>query len=293
MITVTSCPVCGETNIKPYLICGDYSISKEEFNIVQCTNCTFTFTNPRPDSNEIGKYYQSDIYISHHANKGGFIPWVYRSIRDIQFVNKTDIIKKHINRHISLLDIGCGTGAFLEYCKKLNWNVIGVEPDQDARESTKEKGISAYELDHLNNTNDKYDVITMWHVLEHVHDLDERIKQLHRLIKDDGIIIIAVPNYRSFDSQVYSKYWAAYDLPRHLSHFSIDTITKLFSKYSFQRTEIIPMKYDSYYVSIKSEEYQGSNKFIGFLKGTINGFLSNIKARSNNEYSSLIYVFKK
>ncbi len=293
MITVTTCPICGNNKFTPHLTCGDYSISKEIFNILRCSTCTFTFTSPRPDTEEMGKYYQSDIYISHHANKGGIIPWIYRIIRDMQFVNKTNIIKRYTRENISILDIGCGTGAFLEYCKKLNWNVIGVEPDQDARNSTKEKSITVYDLDNLNTSNENYDVITMWHVLEHVHDLDQRMKQLSKLIKEDGIVIIAVPNYKSYDSQLYKSYWAAYDLPRHLSHFSIDTITKLFDNHMFKLAEIIPMKYDSYYVSIKSEEYKGANKIMGFIKGVISGLKSNIKASRNNEYSSLIYVFKK
>lgn len=293
MITITSCPICGNKEFKPHLTCGDYSISKETFNILQCLKCTFTLTSPRPDTEEIGKYYQSDIYISHHANKGGIIPWIYRTIRDIQFVNKTNIIKKHTAGKISILDIGCGTGTFLDYCKKLNWCGVGVEPDQDARESSKEKDITVYDLAFLNNSDEKYNVITMWHVLEHVHDLDGRMKQLSRLIKDNGIVIIAVPNYKAYDSNIYKSFWAAYDLPRHLSHFSIDTISTLFHNNEFKLVEIIPMKYDSYYVSIKSEEYIGTNKIIGFIKGAINGLISNIKARKNNEYSSLIYVFKK
>jgi 2-polyprenyl-3-methyl-5-hydroxy-6-metoxy-1,4-benzoquinol methylase len=293
MENIVSCPVCLESAFIPFIQCKDYSISKEVFNTVKCISCDFVFTNPRPDKNEIAAYYQSDIYISHHANKGGFIPWVYRMIRDKQFVDKTDIIKSHFSAPVSILDIGCGTGDFLNYCRNLGWETIGVEPDEDARKQVAEKNIQVYDLDYLNTTNNKYDVITMWHVLEHVHNLTERLNQLKNLLKENGIIIIAVPNHMSIDAKYYKEYWAAYDLPRHLSHFSQKTITNLFQRFSFNLHSIIPMKYDAYYVSIKSEEYKGRGILSQLFNGFIHGFISNNEAAKTKEYSSLIYVFKK
>lgn len=290
---IVSCPVCGEKTFTPFIQCKDFSISKEVFDIVKCTQCQFAFTNPRPAEGEIGKYYNSDIYISHHANKGGLVPWIYRMIRDRQFVNKTNIIKSYFNKNISVLDIGCGTGDFLNYCNSFGWKTIGVEPDSDARQQAAEKGIAVHEVDYLNTLQEQFDVISMWHVLEHVHNLPERLEQLKRLVHDDGIIIIAVPNPNSPDAKYYKEYWAAYDVPRHLSHFTKESITHLFKKYDLNLVNVLPMKYDAFYVSLKSEEYKGNNVLSAIYNGIINGFFSNYHARKNNEYSSLIYVFKK
>jgi 2-polyprenyl-3-methyl-5-hydroxy-6-metoxy-1,4-benzoquinol methylase len=293
MENIVSCPVCGEKTFNPFIQCKDFSISKELFNIVECAQCGFVFTNPRPGEKDISQYYNSEIYISHHANKGGIIPWIYRKVRGLQFIYKTNIIKSYFKTPVSILDIGCGTGDFLKYCETFNWKTIGVEPDSDARKQAGEKGIPVYEVAHLNELKDKFDVITMWHVLEHVNDLAERMEQLKRLIKDDGILIIAVPNRNSMDARYYKSYWAAYDVPRHLSHFTTESISNLFRKYDFNLVETLPMKYDAYYVSLKSEEYKGHNFLITMYNGAINGLLSNNDARKTNEYSSVIYVFKK
>ncbi len=293
MEILNKCPLCNNNSLSEFIQCDDYSISKETFTIVKCNTCSYCFTNPRPGINEIGSYYQSDIYISHHANKTGFIPWIYRNIRDKQFVNKTNLIKEFSTKNISLLDIGCGTGDFLQYCKSLGWNVKGVEPDEDARKQANSKQISVDSLSFLESTSEKYDVITMWHVLEHVHNLDERLQQLSSLIKDDGVIIIAVPNLNSWDAKYYKKFWAAYDVPRHISHFSIATISHLFKNHKFNLLKIVPMKFDAFYVSIKSEEYKKKSFIMNLISGTINGLKSNLDAVKTKEYSSLIYVFKK
>ncbi len=293
MDTVDKCPICGNENFKALLEGTDYSISKEAFKIVQCSGCGLAITNPRPQEKNLGKYYNSDIYISHHSNKSGLIPWIYRKIRDIQFVNKTAIVLKHFNRNVSILDIGCGTGNFLEYCKNLGWTTTGVEPDGDARKQALQKNISVFDIDYLNNSHEAFDVISMWHVLEHVNNLNEKLEQLYRLLNTNGIVIIAVPNHKSFDALHYETHWAAYDVPRHLTHFTSDTIERLFNKHSFVLNSIHPMKYDSVYVSIKSEEYKNKKSIFNIIKGVYVGIKSNCLAKKSNDYSSLIYVFQK
>ena len=293
MENLENCPLCDEKTFQEFIQCTDFSISRETFHLVKCTSCGFVFTNPRPATSEIGRYYNSDIYISHHSDKKGLIPWVYRKIRDIQFVNKTNIIKRYFKTSVSVLDIGCGTGDFLKYCNTLGWVTAGVEPDTDAREQANKKHIPVHDLGFLKQTYEKYDVITLWHVLEHVHKLQGRMKELSHLLNDNGIIIIAVPNPNSPDAIHYKNYWAAYDVPRHLLHFTKDSMTLLFKKHNFKLIDIFPMKYDAYYVSIKSEEYKSKNFFLNLINGVINGWHSNYTARKNKEYSSLIYVFKK
>jgi 2-polyprenyl-3-methyl-5-hydroxy-6-metoxy-1,4-benzoquinol methylase len=291
MEELSNCPVCHERKFEFYLKCRDHSISKQEFTLQQCTSCDFVFTNPRPRFEEIGPYYSSEAYISHHANKRGLIPVIYRQIRKIQFGNKSKLIRQLAGENPTILDIGSGSGDFIKYCTTLGLKATGVEPDKNTRETSVLGGQEVYDLNFLDETKEKFSVITMWHVLEHVHALEERMLQLKKLIKPDGIIIIAVPNLESYDAGYYNSFWAAYDVPRHLYHFSRKTITKLFTRSSFNLLEVVPMKYDSYYVSIKSEEYK-NGKLWSYLKGPLIGLLSNRAAFKTGEYSSQIYVFK-
>jgi 2-polyprenyl-3-methyl-5-hydroxy-6-metoxy-1,4-benzoquinol methylase len=286
-----ACPVCNSTSFERYLECRDHSISGEQFTLVKCLDCSFVFTNPRPPAHEIGPYYSSEAYISHHADKSGLIPFFYRKIRNVQFEDKTRIIKSFGKQQAVLLDIGCGTGDFIAHCTSLGWNCTGVEPDPGARLSAQKKSLNVLDLSYLESCNAQFDVITMWHVLEHVHELEQRMQQLKRLIKNDGIIIIAVPNLKSFDAKYYKEFWAAYDVPRHLYHFSKATITRLFGKYSLQLKKTYPMVYDAFYVSMKSEEYK-HGKSSGILKGPWVGLISHLFALKTGEFSSLIYVFK-
>lgn len=188
-----------------------------------------------------------------------------------------------------MLDIGSGTGDFLFTCKKDNWNVFGVEPSKEAREISSHKNIEVVSnLSFLEE--DRFDVITLWHVLEHVENLFEYIETLKKKLKPDGVLIIAVPNFNSYDAKFYKEYWAAFDVPRHLWHFSQESIKKLFGNVSMKVEKVLPMKFDSYYVSMLSEKYKNGKH--RFLKAFYIGFLSNLKARSTSEYSSLIYIIK-
>jgi len=293
MESVVSCPICGNDKFNFLFECKDFTASKTFFEIHSCASCSFTFTNPRPGPEDIGNYYESNQYISHHADKWGLIPFLYRIVRKIQFRYKTGIIKKYSSGTIKLLDIGCGTGNFMEYGKSLGWDIVGIEPDLDARNTCQQKGLFVNPETFLNEDINQYSVITLWHVLEHVHKLDERLKQIKNHLSPGGIIVVAVPNLNSYDAKFYRESWAGFDVPRHLSHFNKTTLTLLFKKYGFALQEIFPMKYDAYYVSIKSEENQNRRGLQGFFRGVFRGFRSNISALRNKEYSSLIYVFKE
>jgi predicted SAM-dependent methyltransferase len=291
MEDLKECPVCRHKQFDHFLKCRDHSISGESFNLLKCLSCSFVFTNPRPAQSEIGPYYQSDAYISHHSDKKGLVPFLYRRIRKQQFIDKTNIIKQYQKSKPELLDIGCGTGAFIKHCNSLGWRTTGVEPDADARMTAFNSKLNVFDTDFLKTCQGNFDVITLWHVLEHVHELDERMQQLKKLIRKDGIIIVAVPNLNSFDARYYQTYWAAYDVPRHLYHFSKSTITRLFGNHDLKLVETLPMVYDAFYVSMKSEEYM-NGKISGLVKGPWVGLISHISALKTGEFSSLIYVFK-
>ena len=292
MVQIRNCPICNGNLFKNHINSIDYSVTKEEFNIVRCNSCDFHFTNPRPDNNELGRYYISDHYISHNNTNKTLFEKAYQTVRKITIKGKFKLIKQYTNKG-SILDIGCGTGEFLNIFKKNGWTTKGIEPNGNARQ----KAIKNHKLDVIENTNlsdieDKFDIISMWHVLEHVTDLKNNLNELNRLLSKNGKIIIAVPNLNSYDSSYYGQYWAAYDLPIHLSHFSKKTITKLFRNNGFSLVKTKGMKFDSFYVSIISEEHKTGKK--NYIKAILIGFISNLYGwLSKKGYSSSVYVFEK
>lgn len=289
------CPACFSNKINAVLEAKDITVSKEFFQIWQCDDCTLRFTQDVPDKLHIGKYYQSSDYISHSNTNKGFINKLYHVVRNITLNSKKNLVEKTINeRSGNLLDIGAGTGAFASTMKKNGWNVTALEPDETARANAKKEfDIDLKPAEELFNLPAAgFDAITLWHVLEHVHDLHEYLDQFFYLLKDGGSLIIAVPNYTSYDADVYSGAWAAYDVPRHLYHFSPKSMMQLLQKHQFKTQKNIPMWFDSYYISLLSEKYiSGKNNP---LKAFISGSVSNFRALGNRDKcSSLIYISKK
>lgn len=283
------CPVCDDVSFSHYLTVVDHMITKNVFNIVKCNLCGFHFTNPIPSEEVIGNYYKSENYISHSSSKTGFINKVYNVVRNITLKQKVNLVSRLANGK-NLLDVGSGTGHFLNASKVAGFDVQGLEPDDDAKSFAKNE--FSLILEDLNeiaqiDSNSK-DVITMWHVLEHVYNLKRDLSEFVRVLNEDGVFIVAVPNMSSWDAKHYGTFWAAYDVPRHLYHFQEPTIKNLFAKFNLECVEILPMKFDSFYVSMLSEKYKSGN----ILSGLLNGLKSNLKAK-NNGYSSQIYVFKK
>ena len=278
-----------ESNIK-FLEVEDYSVSNEKFELYLDPSYHLLKTIPQPKSEELGKYYESENYISHTDKKTTFFEKVYQTIKRKAIQNKLNLLESIKESKGNLLDIGCGTGDFLAAAKNRNWNVLGYEPNVGARKLAEEKGVSIVE-DTKSIEEGTLDIITLWHVFEHVPDLENQIKELYRLLKPNGILIIAVPNYKSYDAQYYGKHWAAYDVPRHLWHFSQQSIPLLFNPFGFILQDTYPMLFDSFYVSLLSEEIKHGKK--NWLKAFSVGLKSNIEARRNLEYSSLIYSLKK
>ncbi|MEP6584198.1 MAG: class I SAM-dependent methyltransferase [Ginsengibacter sp.] len=292
MILYDSCPVCGSKNVLPVFPVKDYTVSLEAFEVWECRNCTLRFTQNVPEQEEIAPYYQSENYISHTDTREGFINKLYHRVRNQTLRQKRDLVGNKVGiTKGGILDIGCGTGAFLNIMKQAGWDVTGLEPDANARK----RALELYGLQ-LQLSEElfllpvrSFEAVTMWHVLEHVHDLHGSINQIKNLLKPGGKLLIAVPNYTSYDEEVYKEYWAAYDVPRHLYHFSPESLKELLSLHGFNIVSKKPMWYDSFYVSLLSEKYKRgkSNPALAFL----NGMVSNIKAMANVEKcSSIIYM---
>ena len=265
----------------------DYSVSKEIFELHHNPEYDVLITFPKPSLDKLPSYYESDDYISHTDGKRSFFEKAYHFIKGIALKNKVKLINAHSQRG-KILDIGAGTGDFLVSAKNDCWETIGIEPSVKAKQIAINKGVSFVD-DLAALENNSIDVITMWHVLEHVPNLDEYINELKRL-KPSGTIIIAVPNFKSFDAKYYGKFWAAYDVPRHIWHFSRTTIKKLFAEKEMRLVEVLPMKFDSFYVSLLSEKYKTGS--MNYLKAFFVGLQSNIKGKQSKEYSSHIYIIK-
>jgi 2-polyprenyl-3-methyl-5-hydroxy-6-metoxy-1,4-benzoquinol methylase len=294
MFQVQQCPICGMQDFKSELACTDYTVSHETFTIVKCTHCQFLMTNPRPSNENLGQYYMSENYISHSEKSKSIIDLIYRISRLFTLRWKFNLVKENIEqRSFTLLDYGCGAGDFLSECRKRKISVSGVEPSDNARKIAQEKITSNVHSD-ISELNQKFTAITLWHVLEHIPDLKEKLCQLKEHLEENGTIFIAVPNHKSYDSQKYKSQWAGYDVPRHLWHFSKENVEQLLKKNGLKLKKIVPMKLDSFYVSILSHKnIQGKPTIFGFINGLVTGLISNVKASKSNNYSSLIYIASK
>ena len=277
------------SNKKHFLTVIDYSVSKESFDLYYDQDLDMLITSPQPSPENLGKYYESTDYISHTDSKRSLFEKAYHFVKGIALNNKLNLINNCSATKGNLLDIGAGTGDFLLTAKQNGWNTIGVEPSVKAKGIAINKGIkfsdSTQELE-----SHSFDVITMWHVLEHVPNLEIQIRELKRLVKPNGTIIIAVPNYKSYDANYYGKFWAAFDVPIHFWHFSKTAIQLIFEKENIKLEKVLPMKFDSFYVSLLSEKYK--NGKMNYVKAIWIGLMSNWKAKRSSEYSSHIYVLK-
>jgi len=253
----------------------------------------FHFTNPRPDQKNIGKYYQSENYVS-HSNKGNnIINILYKIVRTYTLGEKVGWINKYVKKKGRLLDYGCGTGYFLHRANKNGWDVIGVEPNKEAAVlASKNDSFKIFKSAEQLADENKFDAITMFHVLEHIHELTFTLKILLEKLKKRGTLFIAVPNINSLDAKNYKENWAALDVPRHLYHFNQNTMAKLAEEFDLRLVDTVPMKFDSYYVSILSDKYNQNGNNI--IKSLISGYKSNKYAEiNNNNYSSLLFILRK
>ena len=266
----------------------DYSVSKEIFELHHNPEYDLLITFPKPSLEKLSSYYESEDYISHTDGKRSLFEKMYHLIKNIALKNKVKLINAQSEKG-KLLDIGAGTGDFLVVAKNDGWQTTGIEPSEKAKAIALNKGVNF--MDNLSDLEShSFDMITMWHVLEHVPNLDEYILELKRLVKPTGTILIAVPNFKSFDAEYYGRFWAAYDVPRHIWHFSKTAIDKLFAEKEMKLVNVIPMKFDSFYVSLLSEKYKTGK--MNFVKAFFVGLKSNHSAKQTKEHSSHIYIIK-
>jgi 2-polyprenyl-3-methyl-5-hydroxy-6-metoxy-1,4-benzoquinol methylase len=293
-IHYSHCPVCKSTAIDPLLTAKDFSVSKEPFVIWQCSHCTLRFTQDVPDEASIGKYYQSPDYISHTNTNKGLLNQLYQKVRTFTLQEKASLVYHFTKQKGAILDMGAGTGAFLQVMNRKGWEIQGIEPDEGARSVARELyGLELQNKDHFYQLRENsFDAITLWHVLEHVQDLHGYVDRLRLLLKENGKLFIAVPNYTSLDAAVYKLYWAAYDLPRHLYHFSPRSMEVLMNEHGLRIIEQRPMWFDSFYISLISSKYRSGH--INWLSAGWTALRSNLKAMFHKGYcSSVIYVIEK
>jgi 2-polyprenyl-3-methyl-5-hydroxy-6-metoxy-1,4-benzoquinol methylase len=297
IVTIENCPVCGSHDFEKIFDVVDYFSSKEEFPVCDCKQCGFRFTNNFPSDDSIGKYYDSPDYISHSDSKRGLTNKLYHLFRKYMLRRKIDIVASHAESgNIKLLDIGCGTGYFMNAVKQRGWRVAGIEKEDKARQ----KAISNFALDikdekgFFEMERSSFDVITLWHVLEHLEKLNESLEKINDILTPDGTVVIALPNHHSYDARFYQGFWAAYDVPRHLWHFSPPTIEKMLAKHHLSIVKRYRMPLDAFYIALLSEKYRGIPTLMRYVRAFLIGMAGFTRSIFNSERSSsMIYIAKR
>lgn len=296
-IALTRCPVCGSNNITKSLDAVDHFSSRETFPLFDCHHCGFRFTNSFPREDAIGKYYDSPDYISHSNTSEGLVNKLYHHARQFMLKQKVRLVSHHIPKQPArLLDMGCGTGYFLNAAKNKGFLVTGIEKDKKAREHARNQfGLNVKDEESFWDLKpESFEAVTLWHVLEHLEKLNESIDKIKEILTDDGATVIAIPNHHSLDASYYKGYWAAYDVPRHLWHFSPDTIERLLARHGMTIVKRHSMSLDAFYISLLSERYKGSNLLIQYSRAIMIGSAGFIRSLFRLESaSSIVYIARK
>ena len=295
ILNIHICPLCGGQQLEHALTCTDHYASGEQFEVIRCVHCGLLMTQGVPVEAEIGKYYETPDYISHSDTQQGLMNRVYHWVRQYMLSRKAALVKRTSGlSEGSLLDYGTGTGYFANAMLCQGWKVKAIEKSPQARAFAKKQFGLNVEAEHSlkDYPSMSLDVVTLWHVMEHLEHLNEMWETLHRILKDKGVLIVAVPNPESYDARKYKEWWAAYDVPRHLWHFSPSVMQRFGDKHGFVLEKEHPMPFDAFYVSMLTEKYKSNE--LSFVKGLWTGTLAWFSALGNKERSSsLIYVFRK
>lgn len=291
-----NCPICERNEFEPKYSLKDFRITQEPFELKRCTSCSFILTDTPPNAANISSYYESEEYLEHSNKSEGLFSKIYGLVRDFMFGYKYRIIRK-VAKGTHLLDIGAASGQFINFMKNKNYRVEGIELSDKAREYAKSNfGLNIRNADELYNGEDstKYDLITMWHVLEHLYDLNKVVSRLHDILSEDGVLVIAVPNSDSFDARTYQKYWAAWDVPRHLWHFQPNCFEQLFSKHGFELRKMKMLPFDPLFNALLSERYRHGDSIINIFRAGIIGFLAFLSGLFDvRKASSVVYILNK
>ena len=293
MTQIATCPVCNEGEFSLVFPVKDYAVSGEIFDILECRNCRVRITHPIPGKNQIDRYYESDEYLPHSETSRGILGFLYRQVQKLMITRKRKVVENVSNSSSGrLLDVGCGTGEFVFEMARSGWKVDGIDANKQARVTAhKRYGIDVKSPGQLKNRRGfEFDVITFWHALEHLHNLNDYLRKIRSYLKNDGFLLVATPNYESFDGDYYQADWAAYDVPRHLYHFNYQSLTLLLQRNGFAVTQIRRLPFDSFYISILSEQYKGES----LIRGLWIGLRSFLNALSDpRRCSSIIYILTK
>lgn len=265
----------------------DFFKTQEKFEIIQTNLPGVLQTYPTPENLE--PYYHSDNYQSHKKEASSPIDYIYRLLRKYNLFLKYKLIKDLDYASADILDFGCGTGELVQYLNTKGYNAVGYEPNRNALSILKERGTP--QIKNIQQIENQYDIITLFHVLEHLREPIETINLLKKHLTINGLLIIALPNHSSWDAAHYQQFWAAYDVPRHLWHYNKEGIKQLLNQLDFKLIKQSGQPFDPYFISLLSEQYKKS-KF-PFSKALIKGSISNIKALYNKQYSSNIFVFTR
>ena len=254
-----------------FLKTKDFSVSGEDFELHYNKAKDMLLTTPFPATKDLAAYYDSGQYDSHTTQKRTVFDWAYYIVRGHTLKRKLRLISQFKTQKKTLLDYGAGVGSFVRAARQSGWDSVGVEASKQARTAANQAlPESVFKSEWLKNLASKsQSIITLWHVLEHLPDLDLSIQEFKRLLADDGRLIVAVPNYKSYDAKYYKAFWAAYDVPRHLSHFQKSSLKILAEKHGFEVKKIKPMAFDSFYTSLLSEKIK-SGKY-NYIKGFSTG----------------------
>jgi 2-polyprenyl-3-methyl-5-hydroxy-6-metoxy-1,4-benzoquinol methylase len=295
MVHHSVCPVCSSEKIGLQFICTDHFVSKKDFGVFQCSACTFRFTQDYPDEVDIARFYESENYISHSDTAEGMSNKLYRFARKVMLVIKKNLVSDISGlKSGSILDIGSGTGYFAAAMKNAGWSAKGIEINERAREFSRSHfGLETGPPEKISSIGSgSYDCITLWHVLEHFHDPVRYMQEISRILKPQGVCIIALPNSNSYDAEYYKRFWAAWDVPRHLRHFSPDTFSLFSAKSGFVTEKLKTLPLDVFYISILSEKYKGSD--MSFFKGVVKAtWFAILSLFNKGKSSSIIYILRK
>jgi 2-polyprenyl-3-methyl-5-hydroxy-6-metoxy-1,4-benzoquinol methylase len=290
-----SCPICESKHIEFHQKIKDFTVSEETYDLYKCSDCGFIFTQDAPDAAHIGPYYKSDDYVSHsNTNKGLFFK-VYHKVREIMLARKHKeiVANSSIKAGAKILDIGAGRGYFLNHMQEHKYVCTGIEQDPDVRQAAIDQfNLNVLPPEELYKLEDKqFDVITLWHVLEHIHDYRGYLDKIKKLLKPDGLLVVALPNPSCSDQYIYKDYWSGWDVPIHLWHFTPQNAKDLMAQYQFKMIDKRKLPFDPFYLSILASKERKDS--FPTITGFVNGFKAYLMSLNNIDNStSLTYYFK-